>query len=62
MLKYFLSFLKPKTKQVYIAKPMDFSHAISLQISIKKDGNKEYRPFGYSSKKGTPITTITYEE
>jgi hypothetical protein len=41
---------------------MDFSHAISLQITIKKDGSQEYRPFGYSSKKGTPITTITYEE
>lgn len=62
MLKYFLRFLKPKPKKVYIANPMDFSHAISLHITIKKDGSKEYRPLGYSSKKGTPITTITYKE
>lgn len=41
---------------------MDFSHAITLQIIIKKDGSKEYRPFGYSTKKGKPITTIVYEE
>ncbi|HFF4695076.1 TPA: hypothetical protein ACGC57_003510, partial [Acinetobacter baumannii] len=41
--------------------PMDFSHAISLQITIKKDGSKLYQPFGILSKKGTPITTIVYE-
>ncbi|QIT20007.1 hypothetical protein [Acinetobacter pittii] len=42
--------------------PMDFSHAVTLEIRIKKDGSKEYRPFGYSTKKGTPKTTIVYED
>lgn len=62
MFKHILKIFKPKSKKIYVFDPMDFSHAISLHITIKKDGSKEYRPLGYSSKKGTPITTITYEE
>jgi len=64
MFKNIIRFLKRK-KTIRVMKPfnpIDFSHPVTLQITIKKDGTKEYRPFGYSTKKGTPITTIVYED
>lgn len=42
--------------------PRDFSQASTLHITIKKDGTKVYRPFGVANKKGTPVTTIEYED
>ena len=42
--------------------PTDFSWAATLHITVKKDGTKIYRPFGVASKKGTPVTTIEYED
>lgn len=59
IIRFFKS--KKTIKAIAPSELMDFSHAITLQITIKKDGSKEYRPFGYSAKKGTPITTIVYE-
>lgn len=64
MFKNIIQFLKRK-KPIRATKsfnPLDFSHAVTLQITIKKDRTKEYRPFGYSIKKGTPVTTIVYEQ
>lgn len=61
MIKKLIALFCGKPRQLYYD-PMDFSHAVSLKIIIKKDGAKEYHPFGYSSKPGTPITTIEYEE
>lgn len=42
--------------------PTDFSRAATLHITVKKDGTKVYRPYGVASKKGTPVTTIEYED
>lgn len=59
-----MNFLKRKKteKSSHEFNPKDFSNFSNLQITIKKDGTKEYRPFGYTTKKGTPQTTIIYED
>lgn len=40
---------------------MDFSHSKTLEITVKNDGTKEFRPSGYSAIKSVPITTIIHE-
>lgn len=64
MLKRLIQFFK--NKRPIVAKepfdPRDFSQASTLHITIKKDGTKVYRPFGVANKKGTPVTTIEYED
>lgn len=60
MLKKLFSLISTK-RSVMVFNPFDFSHATTLHITVKKDGTKVFRPNGYSSKVGTPITTIEYE-
>ncbi|OIH12059.1 hypothetical protein A7M79_00810 [Acinetobacter baumannii] len=48
-------------KAEFVFNPMDFSHSTTLEITVKNDGTKEFRPSGYSANKGKPITTIIHE-